>query len=87
MYEENLCQSRKVFFSPQPPNSKLNKILSKEYFLKMKTYIYVIKIKTCHNMECLKLVKIKYILKSKFKGTESYIARLKKKINFEVQCT
>lgn len=87
MYEENLCQSRKVFFSPQPPNSKLNKILSKEYFKKMKTYIYVIKIKTCHNMECLKLVKIKYILKSKFKGTFELHRSPEKKINFEVQRT
>lgn len=53
----------------------------------MKTYIYVIKIKTCHNMECLKLVKIKYILKSKFKGTFELHRSPEKKINFEVQCT
>lgn len=49
----------------------------------MKTYIYVIKIKTCHNMECLKLVKIKYILKSKLKEHLSYIARLKKKLTLK----
>lgn len=40
-------------------------------------------------MECLKLVKIKYILKSKskFKGTFELHRSPEKKINFEVQRT